>query len=123
MNHGTPDEDEVRYAALDACKARGIDCLGFNGTLSSVWNDTVCVHILHWRSPVDGQFKLGSQNFYEQGKARGVTRYQVLVNPGFAERWKDLVKDYPADTVQFLADDVDGVRKIITTRPVVKRAE
>jgi len=117
MQHGTDDENEVREAALDVAQKAGLNTLRCN---VGKMNDELAVHLLHFRSPVDNKFKLGSKNWYEKGLKHGVTRYQFVVTQEHAERWAKLVVDYPKDTVQFLADDVDEVRKLITQRPVFK---
>lgn len=117
FRHGGGGENEMREAAIAACRDAKLDCIRCK---AQNWNDEVAVHMLHFRSPVDNQFKLGSQNWYERAKAKGVTRYQIELSASQADRWNKLMVDYPADTVQFMTSDVSGVQAIIKDRPVVQ---
>jgi len=115
--HGFSSEDDMREAALDEAKKLGLDCIRCLGTNM---NDEVAVHILHYKSPKDDEFKLGKKNWYNKALEHGVKRWQIQVTLDIAEKWQKFVVDYPMDSVQFLAVDVSTVKKIITTRPVLQ---
>jgi hypothetical protein len=63
------------------------------------------MHLLHLASPVDGHFLNDSENWYSRALAQGVSRYVLDIGNGVElARWKFLVKDYPAGSVQFVID-------------------
>ena len=116
MQHGVHDEDEVREAALDAAQFANLHCIRCDATNM---NAEVAVHILHYRSPVDNEFKLGKKNWYNKALTHGVNQWQFVVTPELAPKWISYTKDYPDGSLQFLAKDVAAVKRIITTRPVL----
>ena len=123
FGHGYSSENDDRTNAINACKAAGLTCIRCNGLKTP--NDELAVHLLHFRSPVDHEFKLGSKNWYNQALAKGVSRYQIVIDSSGANRWSKLVVDYPENTVQFLvsSSEVQEVKTIITQRPVITLIE
>ena len=68
-------------------------------------NDELAMHLLHLASPVDGHYLNDSENWYSRASVQGVSRYVIDIGDGSQlARWKFLVKDYPANTVQFVVN-------------------
>lgn len=121
FGHGYSSENDDRINAMNACRAAGLNCIRCSGIPAP--NDELAVHLLHFRSPVDGEFKLGKDNWYNQGLVKGVTRYQIVIDYPNASRWNKLIVDYPVNTVQFMTSDVAGVSAVIKDRPVIQKVD
>lgn len=101
--HGNPDEDAYRERAIADAVAGGFDCIRVRCVEPP--GDELAVHLLRWRSPVDGEFKLGSANWTERMRAAGIPRTQWDVtgaDAGQRARWRVLGQDYEAGRLQVL---------------------
>jgi hypothetical protein len=102
MGHGYPSENADREAAMGAAQAAAMDCIRCRALLV---NDETGVHILYMRSPVDNKHKLGAQNWHRRAKAKGITRWQfVIESPAHVAHWKRLLGycDYDRTTLQLI---------------------
>ena len=103
FEHGYGPEDRDRDAAISGALAAGVNCLWVDAPTPP--SDEAAMHLLHFSSPVDGHFLTG--NWYDIAASRGIYRYIINVGNGAnLERWKFLTKDYPANTIQWLVNDV-----------------
>ena len=101
FEHGNSGEDSVRESAIAATRAAGLTCIRIDAPTPPT--DEAAMHLLHFRSPVDGHYLEGS--WYDIALARGVSRYIINVEDGSnLARWKFLTKDYPAQSIQWLVN-------------------
>ena len=101
FEHGYSEEDAYRIACLNAAQAAGLNALKV--LCPGAPGDELAMHLLHLASPVDGHYMQGS--WYDKAQAQGISRYVLDIGNG-AElgRWKFLVKDYPANSIQWIID-------------------
>lgn len=101
FEHGRGDEDGVRNSAIAGAQAAGLNCIRADAPTPPT--DEAAMHLLHFKSPVDGHLLQGS--WYDMALARGISRYIINVGDGSNwSRWKFLTKDYPPNTIQWLVN-------------------
>ena len=101
FGHGYPSEDADRTAAIVAAKPTG--CIKV--LCPDAPSDELAMHLLHLASPVDGHYLNPAENWYSRASVQGVSRYVLDIGNGAQlARWRFLVKDYPANTVQFIVN-------------------
>ena len=99
FRHGEADENSYRENAISSARAAGLNCIKVVSPTPP--NDEVAMHLLHFKSPVDGHFLHPS--WYDKAKEAGVTRWIIDIGSGSEiERWRFLTKDYPANTIQWV---------------------
>lgn len=101
FEHGYGPEDQDRRATIAAARAAGLNCI--RADAPNPPTDEAAMHLLHFKSPVDGHLLDGS--WYDIALASGISRYVINVGDGSSlARWKFLTKDYPANTIQWLVN-------------------
>lgn len=103
FGHGYASEDSDRSSAIAATRSAGLDCIRTDGTNPP--SDELAMHLLLFRSPVDGHFLSQDENWWWRAHRGGVNRYVIDLGDGSSlSRWRFLIKDYPANTVQFIVN-------------------
>ena len=103
FQHGTPDENGYRQAAVDAAKAQGANCIKCD--CPYLPSDEVAFFLMHFEHPTKPGYYAGSDNWYNIAADAGIHRW--IYNIGDADataiaRWKYLTKSYPANSVQWI---------------------
>ena len=103
FRHGEADENSYRENAIAEAQAAGLNCIKV--VCPTPPNDEVAMHLLHFKSPVDGHILHPS--WYDKAAEAGVTRWIIDIGSGSEfERWRFLTKDYPANTIQWVVSGV-----------------
>ena len=102
--HGEVNEDKVRYDAIAAARASGLDCIECDASFGM--SDELGMHLLKLQHPDIPGYYLRPQKtdgWFFRGQRAGVTRWiHWLGSPTLAQaqRWWFLVKDYTAEELQ-----------------------